>query len=48
MPHLRRQVFDHSPEIERSMDPDRRGVAVLIDVDKVKGRSRGEPIEMTK
>jgi predicted pyridoxine 5'-phosphate oxidase superfamily flavin-nucleotide-binding protein len=45
---VRRQVFDHSPEIERSMDPDRRGVAVLIDVDKVKGRSRGEPIEMTK
>jgi predicted pyridoxine 5'-phosphate oxidase superfamily flavin-nucleotide-binding protein len=43
---VRRQVFDHSPEVERGMDPEGRGTAVLIDVDQVTGRVRGEPLEM--
>jgi hypothetical protein len=43
---VRRRVFDQSPEVERSLDPDRRGVAVLIDVDQVKGRVKGEAVEM--
>src|SRR5438105_12306671 len=44
---VRTQVFDNSPEIERSLDPDRKGVAVVIDVDRVQGRAYGDVIEMT-
>jgi len=43
---VRRRVYERSTEVERSLDPDRRGVAVLIDVDRVRGRLRGEPVEM--
>jgi predicted pyridoxine 5'-phosphate oxidase superfamily flavin-nucleotide-binding protein len=43
---VRQHVFDHSPEVERGLDPDRLGVAVLIDVDQVKGRVLGEAVEM--
>jgi predicted pyridoxine 5'-phosphate oxidase superfamily flavin-nucleotide-binding protein len=45
---VRRRVFDNSPEVERGLDPDRRGVAVLIDVDQVKGRFKGEAVEMQR
>jgi hypothetical protein len=31
----RAQVFDSSPEVERNQDPERKGVAVVIDVDRV-------------
>jgi predicted pyridoxine 5'-phosphate oxidase superfamily flavin-nucleotide-binding protein len=44
--YVRRQVFDQSPAVERGMDPDLRGVAVLIELDYVKGRVKGEPVEM--
>jgi general stress protein 26 len=37
----RREVFDASPEPERDHDPDRLGVAVLIDLDEVKGGTVG-------
>jgi predicted pyridoxine 5'-phosphate oxidase superfamily flavin-nucleotide-binding protein len=43
---VRQRVFDQSPEVERGLDPDRRGVAVLIDVDQVNGRLKGEAIAM--
>lgn len=43
---VRQEVFDHSPEVEQAMDPGRRGVAVLIDLDHVKGRVEGEAVEM--
>jgi hypothetical protein len=36
-PAVRETVFENSPEIERNLDPRRRGVAVLIDVDRVEG-----------
>jgi hypothetical protein len=45
---VRMRVFDHSPEVERNLDPDRKGVAVVIDVDRVQGRAHGNPIEMTR
>ena len=45
---IRRRVYDASPEIERSMDADRAGVAVVIDVDTVRGRSQGQPLEMDR
>ena len=34
---VRRQVFDRSPEQERKIDAGRRGVAVIIDLDVVRG-----------
>jgi predicted pyridoxine 5'-phosphate oxidase superfamily flavin-nucleotide-binding protein len=43
---VRQRVFDQSPEVERGLDPDRRGMAVLIDVDHVRGRVKGEAVEM--
>ena len=45
---VRQRVFEQSPEVERSLDPDRGGVAVLIDVDQVRGRLRGEAVEMDR
>ena len=45
---VRTHVFDNSPEIERSLDPDRKGVAVVIDVDRVQGRAYGDPVEMRR
>jgi hypothetical protein len=33
----RNQIFDNSPEIERNQDPDRLGVASIIDLDQVEG-----------
>jgi uncharacterized pyridoxamine 5'-phosphate oxidase family protein len=45
---VRVTVFDNSPEIERSLDPDRKGVAVVFDVDRVQGRAFGEPVQMTR
>lgn len=37
----RRAVFDASPQFERDHDPERHGVAVLIDLDEVKGGTVG-------
>ena len=33
----RDRVYDQAPEFERKADPDRKGVAVVIDLDKVEG-----------
>jgi hypothetical protein len=33
----RNRVFDASPERERNMDPDRKGIAVIVDLDRVSG-----------
>jgi hypothetical protein len=45
---VRARVYEESPEVERSMDPDRRGVAVLVDLDEVRGRQQGEAFEMSR
>jgi predicted pyridoxine 5'-phosphate oxidase superfamily flavin-nucleotide-binding protein len=37
-PAVRDRVFDASPELERAQDPDREGVAVVIELDRVRGR----------
>ncbi len=34
----RRRVWDGMPEIERLLDPDRKGRAVIVDLDRVTGR----------
>jgi hypothetical protein len=38
---VRSAVFDASPEPERDHDPDRKGVAVVVDLDEVKGGTVG-------
>lgn len=43
---LRRTVYDNSPELEREADPDRVGVAIVIDVDEISGFVDGEYIQM--
>jgi hypothetical protein len=45
---VRAHVYEQSPEVERSMDPDRRGVAVLVDLDEARGRQQGEAFEMSR
>jgi SnoaL-like domain len=47
-PHVRDVVFDNSPEREQSIDPDRRGVAVIVDVDHVQGRLADGPVNMSR
>jgi general stress protein 26 len=45
----RRAVYDACPEPERDHDPDRRGVAVLIDLDEVRGGTvGGTQVSMTR
>ena len=39
---VRDTVYDNSPEFERNQDPDRKGVAVIVDLDRV--IARGEVI----
>ncbi len=36
---IRDRVYDAMPEIERLLDPDRKGRAIIIDVDRVVGRN---------
>ena len=45
-PHVRDVVFDNSPEREQSIDPERLGVAVIVDVDRVQGRLADGPVNM--
>ena len=35
---VREQVYDNSPEVERNADPDRKGVAMIIDLVRVIAR----------
>lgn len=45
---IRRTVFDNSPELERNQDPDRKGVAIVIDVDEVNGIMDGKFLKMRR
>ena len=47
-PAVRAHVFDHSPVVEQRADPERNGVAIIIDVDKVTGRIGGERVNMAR
>ena len=47
-PKVRDVVFDNSPEREQAVDPERRGVAVVVDVDRVTGRGPSEPVNMQR
>ena len=37
-PAVRERVYDAMPEIEKMLDPDKKGRAIIIDVDRVVGR----------
>jgi hypothetical protein len=43
---VRRTVYDGSPEAERNLDKDRKGVALLIDLDSVDGIFGGNVFKM--
>lgn len=42
----RDQIFDTSPAAEQAADPDRKGLAFIIDLDRVDGRTAAGPIAM--
>lgn len=44
----RNAVYDASPEPERNADPDKKGSAVIIDLDQVQGRNAEGPINLTR
>ncbi|MFI5046932.1 MAG: pyridoxamine 5'-phosphate oxidase family protein [Acidimicrobiia bacterium] len=45
-PQARTTVYDNSPEREQQFDPDRAGVAVVVDVDLVTGRGPAGAVNM--
>jgi Pyridoxamine 5'-phosphate oxidase len=42
------QVYSNSPEFERNMDPQRRGIAVVVDLDRVEGRDASGALVMER
>jgi hypothetical protein len=44
----RRTVFDRSPEREQRLDPERQGVAVIVEIDRVTGRGPNGPVNMQR
>ncbi len=46
--HVRDVVFDNSPEREQAIDPERRGAAVIVDVDRVQGRLPDGAVNMER
>ena len=42
------QVYSSSPELERNMDPQRRGIAVVVDLDRVEGRDASGALVMER
>jgi len=45
---VRRKVFDSSPELERNMDKERKGAALIIDLDSVDGLVPGFMLKMRR
>lgn len=45
---VRRQVYDQSPEGERKYDQERKGVALIIDLDSVEGYFGGARLDMRR
>jgi hypothetical protein len=45
---IRNQIFDASPEREQAQDPQRRGAAVIIELDAVEGMTPAGPLRMTR
>ncbi len=47
-PAAANRVYDNSPEPERNFDPERKGTAVIIDLDRVDGRTPDGPVRMER
>lgn len=45
---VRRKVYDSAHEFERKQDPDRRGIALIIDLDSVDGFFGGARLQMRR
>jgi len=45
---VRRKVYDGSPEVERNLDKDRKGVPLVIDLDSVDGFFQGTVLKMRR
>lgn len=45
---VRRRVFDLSPEVEQTHDPDRKGVALIVDLQSVQGGTPLGPVRMER
>jgi hypothetical protein len=43
---VRRNVYDNSPEVERNLDKERRGAALIIDLESVDGFFAGSVLKM--
>ena len=44
----RRTVYDNSPKLERDKDPERKGAALIIDLDSVVGMAPGSQFRMAR
>src|SRR2546429_605923 len=44
----RKRVYDESPEFERNQDKDRKGLALIIDLDSVEGFFGGAMLRMKR
>jgi hypothetical protein len=42
----RDRIFDNSPTAEQAADPDRKGLAFIVDLDSVDGRTAAGPVTM--
>ena len=47
-PQVRDVVFDRSPAAEQAADPERKGVVLIVDLDRVDGRLPSGPVAMSK
>jgi hypothetical protein len=48
-PAIRDRVFEITPEVEQNHDPNRKGAAVIIEIDRMQGFSTGgEPVRMVR
>ncbi len=45
---VRRKVYESSPEVERNLDKDRRGVPLIVDLDSVDGLFQGAVLKMRR
>ncbi|HEX5420466.1 MAG TPA: pyridoxamine 5'-phosphate oxidase family protein [Gammaproteobacteria bacterium] len=45
---VRRRVYEHAPEIERNLDKERKGVPLIIDLEKVDGFFGGAVLRMRR
>lgn len=48
-PAIRDRVFEITPEVEQNHDPNRKGAAMIIEIDRMQGYSTGgEPVRMVR